>query len=82
MHAFTPTGEFTIRRLRLNRPPLVAYRARKQSQAEELRLLVRYRDLVLVLEHLHQQHASLVQDYRALLEEQRSLLKLLLRGSE
>jgi hypothetical protein len=46
MHALTPTGQFTIRRLRL-----------------------------------HQQHASLLEDYRALLQEQQTLLKLLLRGT-
>jgi hypothetical protein len=33
------TGRFTIDRLRLNRPPLVEYRRRRQLQADSLRLL-------------------------------------------
>ena len=52
LHPLTPTGAFTLRRLRLNRPPLVAYRSRKWQQAEEIRLLTRYRNLVQLLEQL------------------------------
>ena len=78
LHPLTPTGVFTLKRLRLNRPPLVAYRLRKQQRAEETRLLTRYRDTVQLLEQLHTQLAVLVEEQRNLLEEQQELLRLLL----
>jgi hypothetical protein len=63
----------------LNRPPLVAYRVRKQSEIAEHRLLTRYRDLVVVLDHLHQQQVALLEEQQVLLEEQRRLVQLLLQ---
>ena len=78
LHPLTPTDVFTLKRLRLNRPPLVAYRLRKQQRAEETRLLTRYRDAVQLLEQLHMQLAVLVEEQRNLLEEQQELLRLLL----
>lgn len=74
----TPTGAFTLRRLRLNRPPLVAYRLNKLQRAEEIRLLTRYRDLVRLLEQLQIQMSGLVEEQQGLLEEQQELLRLLL----
>lgn len=44
LYPITPTGAFTLKRLRLNRPPLIAHRLRKHSQGEEQRLLTRHRD--------------------------------------
>lgn len=79
LYPITAVGAFTLRRLRLNRPPLVAYRVRKQSDMAEHRLLARSYDLIGVLEHLHQQQAALLEEQRALLEEQRRLVQLLLR---
>jgi hypothetical protein len=76
LYPITATGEFTLRRLRLNRPPLVVYRLRRQAQAEEVRLLTRSRDLLALLERLYQQQAALLEEQRALLEEQRALLKM------
>ncbi len=78
----TATGTFTLKRLRLNRPPLVAYRLRKYHQAEEQRLLTRYRAAITLLEQLYQQQAALLEEQRALLEEQRTILNLLLRRTE
>ncbi|MDY6876056.1 MAG: hypothetical protein SWK90_07655 [Chloroflexota bacterium] len=78
LYPLTPTGAFTLKRLRLNRPSLVAYRLRKQQRAEETRLLTRYRDSVKLLEQLHMQFAVLVEEQRNLLEEQQELLRLLL----
>lgn len=74
----TETGAFTIRRLRLNRPPLVAYRLRKRQRVAELRLLTQYQDLVQLLEQLNTQLSALMEEQRHLLEEQRELLRLLL----
>jgi hypothetical protein len=79
LYPITEVGAFTLRRLRLNRPPLVAYRLRKQNDMAEHRLLARYYDLIVVLERLHQQQAALLEEQRALLEEQRRLVQLLLR---
>jgi hypothetical protein len=78
LHPLTPVGTFTLQRLRLNRSPLVAYRLRKQKQAEETRLLTRYRELVNLLEQLNQQTTVLLEEQRELLREQRELLRLLL----
>src|SRR2546428_3955792 len=38
LHPVSAVGVFTIRRLRLNRPPLIAWRVRRRQQAEEVRL--------------------------------------------
>ena len=78
LYPLTPTGTFTLKRLRLNRPPLVAYRLSKRRRAEEIRLLTRYRDLVRLLDQLHTQMAELVEEQQELLEEQQTLLRLLL----
>jgi hypothetical protein len=77
LHTRTPTGEFTLARLRLNRAALVAHRARRLSQAAEQGLLERYRDLLTLLEQMQQRHAALLEDHRALLQEQRDLIGLL-----
>lgn len=62
-------------RLRLNRPPLVAYRLRKRQWT-------RYRGLVHSLEQRYTQLFALMEEQRRLLEEQRELLRLLLSGRE
>lgn len=82
LYPITAPGAFTLRRLRLNRPQLVAYRLRKQSQIEEQRLLARYREVVQLLERLHQQQAALLEEHRVLLDEQRAVFRLLLKEEE
>jgi hypothetical protein len=77
LHARTPTGEFTLARLRLNRPALVAHRARRLAQGTEQAILKQYRDLLTLLEQLQERHAALLEDHRALLREQRDLIRLL-----
>jgi hypothetical protein len=77
LYPITRVSGFTIGRLRLNRPALVAYRRRKQSESEEFKLLARYREVIALLERLQQQQAALLEDHRALLEEQKRLLRLL-----
>src|SRR5262245_46301111 len=72
--ARTPIGEFTLARLRLNRPALVAHRARGLARAAEHGLLQQYRDLLTLLEQLQERHAALLEDHRALLQEQRDLI--------
>jgi hypothetical protein len=60
----------------------LAYRLRKRQQAEETRLLIRYRDLVQLLGQLNSQLSALMEEQRQLLEEQRELLRLLLGRRE
>lgn len=82
LYPLTATGAFTLKRLRLNRPPLVTHRLCRRQQTEEIRLLTRYRDLVQLLERLNTQLTTLVEEQRQLLEEQRELLRLLLGRRE
>ncbi|MCE7989262.1 MAG: HNH endonuclease [Caldilinea sp. CFX5] len=78
LYPITPVGVFTVNRLYLNRPPLVAYRRRNYQQDEERQLLTHYREIVLVLEQFHEQQVSLLEEYRNLLAEQQRILRLLL----
>ena len=82
LHPLTAAGAFTLKRLRLNRPPLVAFRLRKRRQAEEIRLLTRYREIVLLLERLNTQLSDLMEEQHQLLWEEWELLRLLLRQRE
>ncbi len=79
LHPLTATGRFTINRLRLNRPPLVAYRLKQAKRAEQTRLLAQYRDLVQMLELVNRQLEWLLKEQQKLLDEQRKLLTLFLR---
>lgn len=81
LHAHTPTGKFTLARLRLNRAALVAHRARRLAQAAEQGLLERCRDILALLEQMQQRHETLLEDHRALLQEQRDLIRLLTSSS-
>lgn len=78
LYPVTAIGEFTLKRLRLNRPPLIQYRLRKQRENEEMRLLEQYQKIVYLLEQLQQQQIALLKDQQVLLEQQRACLKLLL----
>lgn len=78
LHPLTIIGAFTLKRLRLNRPPLVTYRMRQLRQADEARVLKRYREVIALLEQLHQQHAALLEEHRSLLEKQWALLRALI----
>jgi hypothetical protein len=80
LHPITAAGAFTLRRLRLDRPPLVSYRRRKQSDSEEIKLLARYQEVIVSPERLERQYAALLADYRALLEQQKQLLRMLERS--
>jgi len=79
LHPLSQAGEFTIKRLRLNRKPLVTYRLRKKEGKEILRLLVRYREVVELLERLNRQMSSLMDEQQLLLGEQQELLRVILR---
>ena len=80
--ALTKIGEFTIKRLRLNRPPLVNYRQHRRKELEVLRQLTQYRDLVDLLWRLNEQYSLLVEEQQKLLQEQQQLLRRLLQGDD
>lgn len=78
LNGLTPTGIFTIQRLRLNRPPLVAYRINKRRTIEETQLLNRYRELLILLEQVNSQLVEVTEEQQLLLQEQQNLLRLLM----
>jgi HNH endonuclease len=82
LYPITSTGEFTLERLRLNRPALIAYRMHRRLQGEEELLLMRYRDTLSLLEQLRKQHLSLLEEQRALLAEQQAWMRLLRQHGE
>lgn len=75
--AVTECGRFTLARLRLNRPPLIANRQQRRQSREEHRLLTRLRDIATILEQLQAQCGALLEENHSLLQEQRRLLRLL-----
>lgn len=77
LHALTRSGDFTLQRLRLNRPALIAHRARMMGGVEQRRLLDRCRELIRLHEQLQQARAELLAEQQQLLEEQHSLLRRL-----
>src|SRR5262249_16793769 len=77
LYPITATGDFTLRRLRLNRPTLVPYRFPRTSLTEEHRLLTRYLNVVGLLERLAEQQAALLEEQRLLLQDQRAWLNAL-----
>jgi hypothetical protein len=82
LYPITETGDFTLRRLRLNRPALVALRLRRLREQEEGRWMARHRDLLHLLERLYEQQTLLLVEHRALMEKQRALLEHLTRSSD
>lgn len=72
------TGTFIVKRLRLNRPPLVANRLKKIRKIEERRLLKKYENLAYLLEQMLSQQTELIEEQQKLLREQYKLLNLLL----
>jgi len=79
LYPLTPTGRFTIDRLRLNRSLLVNNRKQRAQRAHELILLQRYNEMVSLLENVNKEMSLLMDEQRSLLKEQRDLLRLLLR---
>ena len=75
----TQTASFTISRLRLNRPQLVASRLRKREQATLAHLLLRYHELTDMLEQFQTYTLTMIEEQHALLKEQQRLLTILLK---
>lgn len=78
LHPLTEVGVFTLQRLQLNRPALVAYRLRQRYLAEQDALLTYYRDLISLQSQLVTQLTVVVQEQHTLLAAQQFYLDLLL----
>jgi hypothetical protein len=76
--ALTPTGIFTIKRLRLNRSQLIAARQRRQQQLQVEKLLRRYQELTTLQSRINIQLTDLAIEQQVLLTEQREWLRILL----
>ena len=76
--ALTPTGIFTIKRLRLNRSQLTAARQRRRQQLQVERLLRRYQELTTLQSQINNQLTDLAIEQQMLLKEQREWLRILL----
>lgn len=76
--ALTPTGVFTIKRLRLNRSQLIAARQRRQRQLQVERLLRRYQELTTLQSQINIQLTDLAIEQQMLLKDQRKWLRILL----
>ena len=79
LYALTAKGELSIRILNLNRPQLVAYRRQQFLQTEERQMLEESETTVEVLFRLGEEQREIIRTQQILLEEQRQLLKLLLK---
>ncbi len=76
--ALTPTGIFTIKRLRLNRSQLIVARQRRQQRLQVERLLQRYQELTTLQAQINAQLTDLAMEQQVLLKEQRKWLRTLL----
>jgi HNH endonuclease len=76
--ALTPTGVFTIKRLRLNRSQLIAARQRRQQHLQVEKLLRRYQELTTLQSRINIQLTDLAIEQQVLLTEQREWLRILL----
>jgi hypothetical protein len=79
LQPLTPTGVFTIQRMRLNRPQLVEYRLSKRKIAELTVLFERYAEMLSLLEKVNLQLSNISSEQQRLLEEQQRILKILIR---
>ncbi len=77
LYPLTATGSFTLKRLRLNRPPLVANRLNRHKNAENMRLLKQYQSLAELLEQTLFRQTELMEEQQRLLKKQYDLLRLL-----
>ena len=74
----TTMGSFTLRRLQLNRPALVAWQQNKRQESEQADLLIRYRELTELLEGLLIQQADMIAEQQTVVQQQQELLRQLI----
>jgi hypothetical protein len=74
LYPISASGRFTLQRLRLNRPELVAYRLRRIVQNNEITVLQQHQDLLLSLKQLHDRLAKTIEEHQMLLRTHRALM--------
>jgi hypothetical protein len=79
LFSLTDTGEFTIRKLKLDRPQLIEYRRYQILSSEERQLLEENDITIQALLRLGEDQAEIIRRQQILLEEQSYLLNLLLK---
>jgi hypothetical protein len=77
LYAISDIGQWTLSRLRLNRPQLVEYRRRRAQEIAGQSLLNSSRIIISTLKEVQQQQARLLKEQRQLLMQQRKILRLL-----
>lgn len=77
--ALSEIGDFTITRLKLNRPPLVAHRRKINQQITDHEFFERTQDANKLLAQTNEQLRRVVEEQQKMLEEQQRLLKTILR---
>lgn len=78
LHPLTAVGAFTLRRLRLNRTPLVAYRRGRIQLLQTQRIWERSHEILSLFEMLSEEQLKLLAEQRELSKEQRLLISMLL----
>lgn len=79
IYALSEIAEFTILRLKLNRPPLVAHRRKINQQISDHEFFERTQDANKLLSQTNEELQRVVEEQQKILEEQQRLLKTILR---
>lgn len=76
--ALTETAALTIKKLRLNREPLVKHRRQKAEQTAQREQIKHLRNAAALLRRTNEEQANLLKEQRKVLSEQHQLLRILL----
>lgn len=79
LKGITPKGDFSIRLMKLNRPPLITLRIHKKKLQDDRELMEQIVEISRVLKQANDQINTLISRQHQLLEEQLFLLRLLTR---
>lgn len=79
IYALSEIGEFTILRLKLNRPPLVAHRRKINQHITDREFFERTLDANKLLAETNKKLRRVIEEQKKMLEEQQQLLKTILR---
>lgn len=79
IYALSEIAEFTMSRLKLNRPPLVAHRHKINQQISDREFFERTQETNKLFAKTNEELQRVVEEQRKMLEEQQRLLKTILR---
>ena len=82
LHPLSTIADFTIKLLRLNRSPLIAYRIEKKKQVDLQNQLAQMHDLTKLLQEVNRHLIVQSIDQQKLLQEQNLMLNAILRGKK